>query len=267
MGFECREGKTVLADLCHRGPLRVQKAFYPEGPAVCQAIVLHPPAGIAGGDHLRLDLRVGPGGHAQLTTPGAGKWYRSSGAEASQSLDFEVAEDAVLEWLPQETIVFDGALARMDTRVRLGAGSRYLAWDILCLGRQAAGENFRRGHFGTACRLERLGRTLWLERGQVMGDDPMLASPAGWSQASVCGTLLAAWPELDSQANGILAACRELVPPDGARHGLTALPGLIIARYLGHNGEAARQWFARLWEILRPLACGRPAVMPRIWNT
>lgn len=263
LAFERRGGASVLSRRSHRGPLRVQKALYPEGEAVCQAIVLHPPSGVAGGDRLHVSASVDAGAHAQLTTPGAGKWYRSAGPEASQSLEFTVAAGSVLEWLPQETIVFDGAQARMETRVSLDGDARYLGWEILCLGRAASGERFARGSLRLATRIERDGRPLWLERGALAGSDPMLASPAGWAGATVCGTLLMAAPHSPE----LLAACRETAPADGARHGLTALPGLLVARYLGDKGEAARLWFARLWEILRPACCGRPAVTPRIWNT
>jgi len=91
LGFESRDGRTVLAAREHDGPLVVQKALYPEGDAVCHAIVVHPPAGIAGGDELELSARAAAGAHALLTTPGAGKWYRSAGPWAAQKLRFEVA--------------------------------------------------------------------------------------------------------------------------------------------------------------------------------
>ncbi len=96
LGFARSGERTVLRENRHRGPLRVQKALYPEGDAVCQAIVLHPPSGIAGGDHLAISAGVGAGAHAQLTTPGAGKWYRSGGAEASQHMAFKLDEGAML---------------------------------------------------------------------------------------------------------------------------------------------------------------------------
>lgn len=259
--------RTVLRDNRHHGPLRVQKALYPEGEGVCQAIVLHPPSGIAGGDHLLISATVGAGAHAQLTTPGAGKWYRSGGPEASQCVELTVEEGAALEWLPQETIVFDGARARMETRVRLAADSRFIGWDILCLGRAAAGERFEHGRFDLLCRVERGGAPIWLERGGFDGADPMLASPAGWAGHGVGGTLLCAFPDLPRQAAGLLEALRAIAPGDGASHGITALPGVLVARYLGDNSEAARLWFARLWQTLRPACCGRPAVPPRIWNT
>ncbi|MFT3961984.1 urease accessory protein UreD [Propionivibrio sp.] len=266
LGFTRVGGGTLLAERRHSGPLRVQKALYPEGPAVCQTILLHPPSGIAGGDRLRVAVAAGPGTHAQITTPGAGKWYRSGGEEASQALDFTVGDDAILEWLPQETIVFDGARSRMETHVRLGNGSRYLGWEILCLGRSACGERFAHGQIRLHTRIERHGRPLWLERGCLDGDDPLLASPAGWAGASVGGTLLATFPP-HMEIAPVLAACRAIAPADGAEHGVTALPELLIARYLGHSSEAARDWFAEMWSLLRPPLLGRPAVRPRIWNT
>ncbi|RIX46060.1 MAG: urease accessory protein UreD [Rhodocyclales bacterium GT-UBC] len=265
--FSRRGERSVLAGNRHSGPLRVQKALYPEGEGVCQALLLHPPSGIAGGDHLSINITTEAQSHAQITTPGAGKWYRSDGALASQTVNLRVAEGATLEWLPQESIVFSGARARMETRVELAADSRFIGWDILCLGRAAAGERFDHGRFDLLYRIERDGRPIWLERGGFAGDDPMLHSPAGWAGATVCGTLLLSHPELPQQGSELLAACRQFAPDDQAAHGLSLLPGVLIARYLGNNSEAARLWFARLWEILRPAYCGRPALTPRIWNT
>ncbi len=267
LGFARQGERSVLRENRHRGPLRVQKALYPEGDTLCQAILLHPPSGIAGGDHLAIDITVDGDAMAQITTPGAGKWYRSSGAEASQRVTLSVAEGATLEWLPQETIVFDGARARMETRVRLAADSRYIGWDILCLGRAAAGERFENGRFDLFYRVDRNDRPIWLERGGFAGSDEMLASPAGWAGATVCGTLLCSFPELPQQAAGLLESCRTIAPTDGASHALSALPGMLVARYLGDSSEAARLWFTALWAVLRPACCARPAVIPRIWNT
>jgi urease accessory protein len=265
LGFERRDSSTILARREHFGPLRVQKALYPEGEAVCHAIVLHPPSGIAGGDQLNIGVNVGPGAHALLTTPGAGKWYRSAGAWAGQRLEFDVAANATLEWLPQENIVFDGARADMQSRVKLATGARCIAWDVLCLGRRAGGERFERGEVNLATRIERDGKPVWLERGCFCGSSDLLDSPAALAGFSVSGTLLATGPNLDA---GLLAACRQIASAETeARTGLTLLPDLLVARYLGHASEAARGWFAELWQVLRPAVIGRHAQTPRIWNT
>jgi urease accessory protein len=254
--FEARGARTVLAGRRHDGPLVVQKPLYPEGEGVCHAIVVHPPAGVAGGDELFLDARCGGGAHALLTTPGAGKWYRSSGPWASQRLAFDVS--GALEWLPQETIVFDGARARLETEIRLQGDARYLGWEILCLGRTGAGEKFSRGELRLSTKLYRDGRLLWLERGRLEGGGALLESPAGLQGRPVCGTLVAAsaFPMID------LAACREV-----ESLAVTQLPGVLVARYLGDSSEAAKRALREAWTILRPSLFGRDAQAPRIWST
>lgn len=263
--FARREDETILAGRRHHGPLRVQKALHPEGPGVCHAIVLHPPSGIAGGDELEISVDVGAESHALLTTPGAGKWYRSAAPWASQTLSLEVGANATLEWLPQETIIFDGALADMRSRIRLAAGARYLGWEVLCLGRRASNEWFANGDLKLNTRIEQDGKMLWLEQGRLTGGSPLLDSPVGLSGFTVCGTLTAAGEKISP---ALLAACRAVASAEkGAQQGLTTLPQLLVARYLGHSSEAARAWFVALWRVLRPALLGCEAQPPRIWNT
>jgi urease accessory protein len=251
LGFERVDGRTVLARRRHDGPLVVQKALYPEGGEVCHAIIVHPPAGIAGGDELQLSVETGEAAHALLTTPGAGKWYRSAGPWAAQRLGFDVG--GALEWLPQETIVYDGALADLSTDVRLDGAARYLGWEILCLGRTGSGERFTRGTVRLSTRIERSGKLAWLERGRIDGGGKLMQSPAGLRGHTVCGTLVAAAPEISPRRAEGLA--------------VTMLPGLLVARYLGDSSEEAKQLFARLWAAIRPELLGREAARPRIWAT
>jgi urease accessory protein len=254
LAFERRGERTVLAARRHDGPLVVQKPLYPESGAVCHAIVVHPPAGIAGGDQLELNARADAGAHALLTTPGAGKWYRSAGPWASQKLRFDVA--GAMEWLPQETIVFEGARARLQTEVRLQGDARFFGWEILCFGRTGSGETFGKGELRLETKLYRDERLLWLERGRIEGGGALLASPAGLQGMPVCGTLVASGAAFD------LAGCREV-----AGLAVTQLPGVLLARYLGNSSEEARRLFAKLWAVLRPSLFGRAAQPPRIWST
>lgn len=264
LGFARRGESTVLARRRHVGPLAVQKPLYPEGEAVCHAIVLHPPAGIAGGDELRIGAEVEAGAQALLTTPGAGKWYRSDGRLARQDIEIKVSPGGTAEWLPQETIVFDGAQAAMRTEVQLGAGARYLGWEILCLGRSASGERFGRGSLQLSTRIAREGRLLWAEQGALEGGSPWLESAAGFAGCTVSATLLAAGAPADA---ALIAACRGIGTDTDARCGVTALPDLVVARWLGDSGEAARDWLEGIWQRLRPAFIGREAQRPRIWNT
>jgi urease accessory protein len=263
LAFERRAARTVLATRRHEGPLVVQRPFYPEGEAVCHAIVLHPPAGIAGGDELEVSVRSAPHAHALLTTPGAGKWYRSAGPWARQRLDFDVADGACLEWLPQETIVFDGALARLETEIRLAGDARYVGWEILCLGRSGSGEKLERGTCRVRTIIRRDGRLQWVERGVIEGGGRLLDARVGLAGQPVCGTLIVAAQALGAD---LVGACRVPRPAVGAG-AVTQVSGVLLARYLGPSGEAARRYFAAVWEIVRPQVLGRAATAPRIWAT
>ncbi|MBI5901612.1 MAG: urease accessory protein UreD [Rhodocyclales bacterium] len=265
LGFGRRGDSTLLVRREHHGPLRVQKALYPEGPGICHAIVLHPPAGIAGGDRLQIDVDVDTGGQALLTTPGAGKWYRSAGPLAEQVVSLKVGAGATAEWLPQESIVFSGAEARMRTSVELAEGARFIGVETLCFGRRASGERFDRGSLQLASDIRLDGKPLWQERGRIAGGSPLLDSPIGLAGYSLCSTVLAAGVDIDAQT---LAACRAATTKEaGAQYGVSAMPKLFVGRYLGHSAEAARAWFVTLWQHLRPIMVGRAAVVPRIWNT
>jgi urease accessory protein len=261
LGFERIDGRSVLAHKRHDGPLVVQKALYPEGGEVCHAIVVHPPAGIAGGDELQLNVASGKAAGALLTTPGAGKWYRSAGPWAAQKLSFDV--DGALEWLPQETIVFDGALAQSEYDVNLDARAGIIGWDVVCLGRTGSGERFARGSFRSAIRIRRAGKLLWLERGRIDGGGKLLHSAAGLGEMPVFGTLFASGASLDRD---LLHEMRG-AEPEAGRGAVTLLPGILLARYLGDSSEAARRYFIALWRILRPRLAGRDAAEPRIWRT
>ncbi len=138
----------------HAGPLRVQKHLYAEGPEVCQHILVHPPGGIAGGDSLAFDVRLGERAWAQLTSPGAAKWYRAA-CPARQTLEIHLEPGATLEWLPQESIVFAGAQAELETRIQLRGDARLFYWDMVALGRPASGERFASGHFVATVRRPR----------------------------------------------------------------------------------------------------------------
>ena len=244
----------------HVGPLRVQKHLYAEGPEVCQHIIVHPPGGIAGGDRLNICASVGPDAWAQLTSPGAAKWYRAAGP-AYQSLTLNVAAGATLEWLPQETIVFSDARAELTTRIELEGDGRLFYWDMVALGRLASGERFEQGHFQSQLDIRRDGQLLWHERQRVIGGDGLLDSPIGLDGNPVFATLLVTG-EISAE---LLQTCRDL--PNPVRGDLTQLPGLVVARCLAVEALQARAWLIELWRLLRPALLGREALAPRIWST
>ncbi|MBA1241132.1 urease accessory protein UreD [Pseudomonas japonica] len=244
----------------HLGPLRVQKHLYPEGPQVCQHIIVHPPAGIAGGDRLAVSASVGESAWAQLTSPGAAKWYRADSA-ARQTLELHASAGATLEWLPQETIVFSGAQAQLETHINLEGDARLCYWDVVALGRPASGEAFASGYVQTALDIRRNGELIWHERQRLVGNDRLLASPIGLRGQPVFATLI-----ITGQASAeLLEQCRAL--PCLGQGDLSQLPELVIARCLASEALHARDWLISLWRLLRPQLLGRDAVPPRIWAT
>jgi urease accessory protein len=258
--FSTERGRTFLSRRWHRGPLQVQRAFYPEGADLCHVYVLHPPGGLVAGDRLTVQARVDGGARALVTTPAAGKVYRTreGRAPAAQRHRLTVEAGGSLEWLPQETILYDGARVELDTRVDLDEGAAFIGWEILCLGRPAAGERFARGACRQRLELWRDGLPLCLERARLDGGAPVLDAPWGLRGAPVSGTLLATpAPPLD--------LVRSL--PSGELTSATVIGDVLVARVLSGSAERAREHFIRLWALLRLALLGRPASAPRIWRT
>jgi len=139
LGFALQEGVSRLVERRHSGPLRVQKALYPEGGAVCHAIIVHPPGGVVGGDQLAVQATVGDGAHAFLNSPGAAKWYRANGHVSDQHIVLRAGAGAAIEWLPLQSIFFDQASVRLSHDVELAPDASYIGCDILCRGRSASG--------------------------------------------------------------------------------------------------------------------------------
>ncbi len=256
--------RTVLSHRRHYGPLVVQKPFYPEGSGVCHSTLLHPPGGIAGGDRLELNIVAHSGAHAVITTPGAAKWYRSSGATAEQRAELRVERDAMLEWLPQPGIVFNGARAQQTHRVHLGSNARYIGWEIVCLGRVARGEHFDSGEYRISTEIANESGRLWSDCGVIRPGGAVLGSPAGFAGQPVTGLFLACGIEIERE---LIDRCREVAVSAPMRCGVTNLPSVLAARVIAGSTEAAWHYFIALWEIVRPALTGRVACPPRIWQT
>ena len=253
----------MLSSRRHVGPLHVQKPLYPEGAGVCQVIIVHPPGGIVGGDSLAIDIEAGNGAQVQVTTPGAAKWYRSSGAIAGADTTLRVHAGALVEWLPQDNLLFDGARAAIRLRVELTADARFIGWDVMSLGRTESGERFTSGCLHQSFELLRDDALIWCERTALDGGSRALQSGAILNEAPVFGTFVAAGVAVH---DAMLVACRAVACASGDGT-VTRLPDVFVARYRGDSAHAARAYFATLWCLLRPMFAGREAVPPRIWNT
>jgi urease accessory protein len=267
LGFSADGGATRLARRAHRGPFVVQRPFFPEGPEVCHVYLLHPPGGLVGGDELRLDLGVDAGAHVLVTTPAAGKAYRTLGPLARQTHALSVEAGGTLEWLPQETILYAGCRVEIDTRVELSAGARFFGAETIAFGLPARGEPFARGSCRATFALRRKGAPILVERGCFSGGAPVGRAPWGLAGATVL-TLIVAAPAPGQAAveelRALAASCGE-----AQRAGVTVLGDreALVVRHLGARAEEARAFVQAIWRRVRPDLLGRAATAPRIWAT
>ena len=253
-------GTTRLLENRHRGPLRVQKALYPEGPRICHAIVVHPPGGVVGGDSLSIEVAAGASAHAFLTSPGAAKWYRANGHVSRQSIHLCAGAGAVIEWMPQESIYFNDARVEQELRVELAADASYIGCEILCLGRRASGETFDSGSIGQRTQIRRGGKLIWWEQGPILAGGPAMTSPLGLNGATVCATLIGVGKPVPASLQAAMRAADPALA-------LSQVKSVFVARYLCNDSETARRAMVAVWQALRPHLLGCAAPLPRIWAT
>ncbi len=261
--FSFENGRTVLRDKRHTGPLVIQKALYPEGNQTCHAIIVHPPGGILEGDKLEINAQLAPQAHVLFTTPGATRWYKSAGAQALQRVHIQAGADACVEWLPQETIYFEHTHAKNLVDIALAADSRFIGWEIACLGRRLAGELFVAGRVQQSLRVSVESKPVFIEQGALAASDAALASPVGFDSNAVYATFVA---YAEGLSPALLAQCRLCAVPD-VKVGLTLMGKVLVGRAIGNSPEATRAIFTQWWKIIRETVCQRVAVEPRIWQT
>lgn len=265
--FDCRHRRTVLAALDQRAPVRV---LFPVGgdDGVATAVIATLGGGLVSGDRLRLDVGVGVGARAQITAQAAEKIYRSTGADSRIDVSLRCAADGWLEWLPQETIVFDRARFERTTALFADPKARALAGDLVVFGRRASGETLTRGRVGDGWRVHVGGRLVWTDLFRIDGD---LSRPFGRGGCLAGAAALATLVYVGEDASALLAQARALIGDDAAasttvRAGATVVGGVLVVRWLAWDARRLRAAFALVWTALRRQAGGLEAAMPRIWT-
>ncbi|RUQ76141.1 urease accessory protein UreD [Azospirillum doebereinerae] len=261
--FEHRHGDTRLATLYHHDPLRVLLPT-PRRDDLPIAVLATTSGGMVGGDRMDIDLSVGPGARALVTTQAAEKVYRSTGEDCRIDTRVTVEAGGWLEWLPQEAIVFEGSRLRRLTRIDVAPDARLIAGEMLVFGRAAFGETVTRGLIRDAWEVFRDGRALWADALHLDGDiAETLNHPAGFGGAAACATLLHAAPDALRHRDALRALAEAA---EGARVGVTGFDGLLVVRILGGDARAVRRTYAALWSGLRAEAAGLPTRLPRLWE-
>ncbi len=266
LDYTLQAGRTV-ARFQHEGPLRILQSLYPEGDAVCHNVLVHPPGGLVGGDTLTVDVTVAPGAHGLITTPGASRFYRSLGEPALQHNRLRLSEGARLEWLPLETIAYNGCLGESRTELQLAPGAELIGWDICALGLPHADQPFVQGQL----RLHTELPGHWLERGLLDATDRRLMdSPLGLAGQRCCAMLyLACGSDLPrARRDAALDLARTAIQDHALQKsaGATAPnPRVVVVRVLAPVVEPALQLLRAVRNAWRGGLWQQDATQPRIW--
>ena len=264
--FARRDGVTHLAHLYQRDPLRVLFPAPAAGdPPV--AVIVTTSGGLVAGDRLDIRVELAAGAAAHVTASAAEKVYRSTGRTTTIEQVLSIGPGAVLEFLPPETILFDGARLRRETIIDLAPGSAFLGGDIVVFGRRAREEHFTSGLLREVWELRRDGDLVWGDSLHLEDDvGRIIDDPACFDGAAAFATMILS-PARNASS---LLDCARVVLSAGAttelRAGATAVSGLVIARWLAADAAVLRRAYADLACHFRSAALGLPPRLPRVWH-
>jgi urease accessory protein len=256
---------TKLSKALTQAPLKIQRAFYPEGPELCHSVILHTAGGIVGGDRLVQTIELEANSQVLLTTAAATKVYRSEGERSQQIITLTLGENSYLEWFPQETVIFNEAIYQQDLRVELGKNAVFCGWEITRLGRTARGEQFLAGDWRSRIEIWQAGRPLWIDRQGLQGSLAMINGPNGLNQKAIVATFIWLGHQVETE---ILTEARELAKSwvKEGEIGLTQTQNDgLLCRYRGNSTTEVQQYFEAIWGLLRQFYRDRSPVRPRVW--
>jgi urease accessory protein len=248
-------GGTRLADLFQDGAAKIRLPRTSAGDGEAEAILINTAGGLTGGDRMSVTVEVGAGASVVATTQACEKIYRSSGGAALVEARLRVAAGARLDWLPQETILFDGAELRRLIDVDIEPEARFLAVEAIIFGRRAMGERLLSGVFHDRWRVRRGGRLLHADDVRMTGalgklNDNAAVLAGGGAMASVL--------YVGDDADRRLEAVRSTL---GGTGGASAFSGKLVARVVAADGLSLRRLLVPALEALRG---GRP--LPKTWR-
>ena len=246
-----RAGKTVLDRLYQSGS---GKARVPRGDGF-EVVLLNTAGGVTGGDRFETEVDVATGTTTTLTTQTAERIYRSTGENGEIATSIKVAENARVDWLPQETILFDGGRLKRSLTVEMAASATLLAIEPLVFGRAAMGETVSGGFISDQWRIRRGGKLVYADALRVNGEiAETLKADASLGGSLACASLVYCAPDAEDRIDPVRAALLD----DGAA---SAWNGLIAARLVAKDGMSLRA------ALVRTVGALRSGPLPRVWFT
>ncbi len=202
-----------------------------------------------------------------MTTQAAEKIYRSSGADAHMDISVAVGAEAVLEWMPQETILFDGARLRRSIAIDVAPSARLLCGEFIVFGRRARGETFSHGFLHDGWRISQDGRLLWADALHLADDiEATMARPTSFDGAAAHGTMIYHGHDAGTHLETARSLLKEAMIGQCVA-AVTCLGPLLIMRFLGQDAADTRQTVTGFWSLFRDTVLDLPARLPRVWET
>jgi len=255
--------RTVLGRLEEAGPSRARFPSSGKRGRSLEAVMLNTGGGIAGGDSSETRIRAEPNARLVVTTQAAEKIYRADGATSLISVDLNAGEGASIDWMPQATILFEGARVERSITANIAPDARLLLIEPVILGRTARGERMSYGQLFDRWRIRRGGRLIYADGlhldGDIAGTLDRRAVAGGYAALA---TILLVAPD----AEGRLEAVREALNlpdelPEHLEAGASAWDGMLSIRLLGRDGAIVE---AAIRRIISSLGVADP---PRIWHS
>ncbi|PIT73513.1 urease accessory protein UreD [Limnohabitans sp. JirII-31] len=260
-------GPRTVVRFEHQGPLRVLQSLYPEGDRVCHNVLVHPPGGLVGGDTLDIQVQLDTHSHGLITTPGATRFYRSENGLATQQVHAQLGEHTRLEWLPLETLAYNGCHGLNQATFDMAPSAELMAWDITALGLPNANLPFEQGQLQQHLEI----KGVWLERGLIDAQDlRLLNGPLGLAGQRCMATLVfACGADLNRERRELaLSVAREALGEavPGVQAGVTSPhPRVVVLRTLSPLVEPAQQLLRAVWAAWRKSLWQMGDTPPRIW--
>jgi urease accessory protein len=257
LAFANRNNRNSIVERYASAPVRILTPSIQGG--IPEAVLANTSGGIAGGDTSHVDILVAQNAQALVTGQAAEKIYRSIDMPASIRTVIKIEDGSTLEYLPQESILFDGAKLNRAVNISLGARSCLLLSEMFVLGRWAMNEDFIRGIFLDRWSIDVAGQPIWREGLRVEGGLSSLSSSLGFANARALATIFYA----GANAAEVLGLARDVIGPMG---GATIVRGMLVVRMLGNEAGMLKQQLGEIISIIRAAALGRPAEVPRVWR-
>ena len=264
ISFQKDETGTQLKHLFQSGCGRVRfpsvdNQRYPE------AVMINTAGGLTGGDVMTFDVTVHEDAELTVTGQAAEKIYKSIGPDVSVQATLQVDKNAYLEWLPQETILFDQARLKRVNKINLTSSSRLLAVEATVLGRLAHGEIVRNGSLIDGWEIRQENKLVWYDRFRFEGHmDNILRRPALLDGAKAFATIVVAAPETAAYVE----IARKTADTVTSRMGVTSFEeGLVIIRLLDKDPQSLRKSLVYIVQKLRKKLVGVELPMPAVWET